>query len=233
MPLFVTSRASSTTLACALGYGLSAGARVLLLIVIVFSSFAMNTAVANTILVLGDSLSAAYGMPIEKGWVALLENQLSDEDLEWAVVNASISGATTNNGVAQLPELLKQHKPQVVLLELGGNDGLRTFPYSVTYNNLEKMIAMTLGAKARPILVEIDLPKNYGRSYRKRFRTLFSKLSEKYSVPVISFVVDSDVDKASLLQSDGLHPNERAQPIMLGKAWPVILEVVEEIEYNY
>ena len=193
--------------------------------VLAFTVFAQTQASPKTLLILGDSLSSAHGIPVEQGWVNLLAKKLIATGINWQVVNASISGATTDNGLRQLPKLLEKYHPQVILIELGGNDGLRGIPFAQTRMNLQQMLELSLSFKTKPVLVEIDLPPNYGRPYRQRFRQIYASLAAKYSVPLVSFVLDNFEQKEPLLQDDGLHPNELAQPLLLQAAWPV-LEVV-------
>ncbi|MFV8570833.1 arylesterase [Marinobacter sp. SBS5] len=181
----------------------------------------------STLLVVGDSLSAAYGVPSETAWVPLLRDRLEREGLPWQVVNASISGETTDGGLRRLPRLLKQNEPDVVVIELGGNDGLRGFPPNVIEANLAKMIELTLAADATPILVGIQIPPNYGQRYTQMFSDIFPALSDRYSVGLVPFFLEGIYDQEGLMQGDGIHPTEEAQPMLLDNVWPQLVPLVQ------
>ncbi len=174
----------------------------------------------KSILVIGDSLSAAYGLPEASGWVDLLSSRLKQQKLEWIVNNASISGETTSGGAERIEKLLDIHRPQIVIIELGGNDGLRGFPLKVTYSNLEKIIALSQQQNAKVILSGIHLPPNYGKKYDDLFYKNFIRLSEKYDLVLIPFLLQGIGDKAELMQADGIHPKETAQTMLLNNVWP-------------
>ncbi|MBR9869653.1 MAG: arylesterase [Gammaproteobacteria bacterium] len=180
----------------------------------------------STVLVVGDSLSAAYGVPSETAWVPLLRDRLEREGLSWQVVNASISGETTDGGLRRLPRLLEQNEPDVVVIELGGNDGLRGFPPNVIEANLAKMIELTLEADATPILVGIQIPPNYGQRYTQMFSDIFPALSDRYSVGLVPFFLEGIYDQEGLMQGDGIHPTEEAQPLLLDNVWPQLESLV-------
>ena len=164
------------------------------------------------VLVWGDSLSAAYGIPQEKGWVSLLQERYKDE-LE--VVNASISGETTQGGLTRLPEALERHKPTLLLLELGANDGLRGFKTEVMEENLQRMIEMSQAADAKVVLLGIRIPLNYGFTYTQKFEKVYVDLAEKFKLPLLPFLLEPVALDFDLMQADGLHPTADAQPKVL------------------
>ncbi len=174
----------------------------------------------KSILVVGDSLSAAYGLKEGTGWVDLLSNRLSGDDSGWVVNNASISGETTTGGEERITKLLKTHQPEIVILELGANDGLRGFPLQITYNNLQKMIQLSQQSNAKVLLAGIYLPPNYGEKYSVLFYKNFTLLAEKHSLIFIPYLL-KDLTK-ELFQDDGLHPKEAAQGIILDNVWPLL-----------
>ncbi|HCP20537.1 MAG TPA: arylesterase [Marinobacter hydrocarbonoclasticus] len=174
----------------------------------------------NTVLVLGDSLSAAYGVPSETAWVELLRDRIESQDLDWTVVNASISGETTDGGLRRLPGLLEAHDPTIVVIELGGNDGLRGFPPNVIESNLANMIEQVRDTGATPLLVGMQIPPNYGQRYTTMFADIFPTLSDRYNTPLVPFFLDGIYDQDGLMQGDGIHPTEEAQPRLLNNIWP-------------
>jgi acyl-CoA thioesterase I len=175
---------------------------------------------SKTVLVLGDSLSAEYGIARGAGWVTLLEKRLREEKIDVAIVNASISGETTSGGKARLPALLDQHRPSVVVIELGGNDGLRGLPLASAEANLRAMIAEAQKAKAKVLLVGMRIPPNYGRDYTEKFVALYSKLSRDAKIPLVPFLLEGVASEPQMLQSDRIHPVAEAQSIMLNNIWP-------------
>ncbi|GAB1263518.1 multifunctional acyl-CoA thioesterase I/protease I/lysophospholipase L1 [Aurantivibrio infirmus] len=176
---------------------------------------------AKTILIIGDSISAGYGIEIKDGWVALLDEKLNQQG-EFTVVNASVSGDTTGMGLARTESLLSQHKPDIVLIELGGNDGLRGFPIKVIKNNLEKITRLSLAAEAKVLLVGIQIPPNYGSRYTEEFFNTFQLISESLSVPLVPFILDDVAIKPELMQSDGIHPKAEAQSMLVDNIWPYL-----------
>jgi acyl-CoA thioesterase-1 len=174
----------------------------------------------NTVLVLGDSLSAAYGVPSETAWVELLRDRIENQDLNWTVVNASISGETTDGGLRRLPGLLETHDPNIVIIELGGNDGLRGFPPNVIESNLANMIEQVRDTGATPLLVGMQIPPNYGQRYTTMFADIFPTLSDRYNTVLVPFFLDGIYDQDGLMQGDGIHPTEEAQPRLLENIWP-------------
>ncbi|MFC4931621.1 arylesterase [Massilia sp. GCM10023247] len=180
----------------------------------------------KTVLVVGDSLSAEYGLTRGAGWVALLEQKLKANKIEANIVNASISGETTSGGRARLPALLNQYKPQVVVIELGANDGLRGLPVPAAESNLRQMITMSQDKGAKVMLVGMRMPPNYGRAYTEKFFGMFGKLSKEYKAPLVPFMLEGVADKPSLFQADRLHPNAQAHPIILNNIWPTISNLI-------
>ena len=182
---------------------------------------------ANTLLVLGDSLSAAYGVPEETAWVNLLRQRLADNGHnDWSVVNASISGETADGGARRLPGLLKKHQPQLVILELGGNDGLRGFPPRVIEKSLALMLRNSQSAGAQTLLVGMQIPPNYGNRYTQAFAAIYGDLAQRYSSALVPFFLNDIYNVDSLMQSDGIHPTEPAQSILLDNVWPHLVPVL-------
>ena len=188
-------------------------------------SFAAVGARAETILVVGDSLSAEYGLQRGTGWVALLQRRLAHEHPNDTVVNASISGDTTAGGLARLPALLVQHHPNLVLLELGGNDALRGLPIDTTQENLQAMARLAKANGARVVIIGMQVPPNYGRSYSDRFAAIFSGVSRSEGTALVPFLLKGVADAPqadTLFQADRIHPLAVAHPTMLGNVWPVL-----------
>ncbi len=174
----------------------------------------------KTVLVLGDSLSAEYGLARGAGWVALLEQKLRAEKIDAAVVNASISGETTSGGRSRLPALLRQHKPDIVVIELGANDGLRGLPVPAAEANLRAMVDLSYASKAKVLLVGMRMPANYGRAYTDSFYAMYGALARQFKAPLVPFMLDGVADKPALFQGDRLHPSAAAHPIILANIWP-------------
>lgn len=174
------------------------------------------------ILVLGDSLSAAYGLPREAGWVALLQTRLQAQKFPHRVVNASISGETTAGGRTRLPALLKEHRPQVVILALGANDGLRGLSLQQTQDNLDAMIRSAKASGAGVLLIGMKLPPNYGPAYTERFQALYGTLARRHHLAFVPFLLERIATERALFQADGLHPTAEAQPLMLDTVWPTL-----------
>ncbi len=181
---------------------------------------------ARTILVLGDSVSAGYGIKVEEGWVALLQQRLRQQGYGYRVINASVSGETTTGGLTRLPRALERHKPAIVVLELGGNDGLRGLPLATTRANLVRMIQLSQQAGARVVLVGMKIPPNYGPRYTQGFEQIFSDLAREYRLPLVPFLLDKVALTAGMMQDDGLHPTARGQPVMLDNVWPTLRGVL-------
>ena len=180
---------------------------------------------APTVLVVGDSLSAEYGLKRGSGWVALLAVQLAQREIAASVVNASISGDTTSGGRSRLPQLLAQHRPAVVILELGGNDALRGLPLAMTRDNLAAMAQAAKGAGARVIVVGMQVPPNYGRQYGNEFAGLFAVVAKAQGAALVPFLLAGIADGAqaeAMFQADRIHPKEAAHPLMLANVWRVL-----------
>lgn len=181
---------------------------------------------AQTILVVGDSLSAAYGMSLEQGWVALMAAQLTNHK----VINASISGETTAGALRRLPALLGEHKPSLVILELGGNDGLRGYPINRFRDNLRQLVALSSEAGATVVLLPMEIPPNYGARYTGSFRDSYPLVADQTGAILGPFILDGIATNADLMQADGIHPTAEAQPMMLANVQPVILGTLTELE---
>lgn len=179
------------------------------------------------ILVFGDSLSAAYGIPASQGWAALLQQRLRAQGYPHAVVNASVSGETTAGGLARLPAALGQHRPAIVLLELGANDGLRGLPVKKMRENLERMVRLSRAAGARPVLFEMRIPANYGPAYGDRFTGTFGELSKSLKTPLVPFFIAGIALDPSKFLDDGLHPAAAAQPQLLDAIWPTLQPLLQ------
>jgi acyl-CoA thioesterase-1 len=182
----------------------------------------------KTVLVVGDSLSAEYGIARGAGWVSLLEQKMKTEKIDAKVVNASISGETTSGGKARLPALLGQHKPDLVVIELGANDGLRGLPVPSAEANLRAMIAAAQAQKARVLLVGMRMPPNYGRAYTERFFGMFQTVATSTKSPLVPFMLEGVADKPALFQQDRLHPTAQAHPIILNNIWPTFEKMVKQ-----
>ena len=173
-----------------------------------------------TILVLGDSISAAYGINTNEGWVALLQQRLIQKGLNYRVVNASVSGDTTRTGLNRLADALQQHQPAIVIVALGGNDGLRGLPFSEIEASLTGIIQLSQQHGANVLLAGVRLPPNYGAFYNTRFATLFQQLSDIYRVALVPKLLNQVADHPELMQADGIHPTAAAQPQILENVWP-------------
>ncbi|WP_300176357.1 multifunctional acyl-CoA thioesterase I/protease I/lysophospholipase L1 [uncultured Aliivibrio sp.] len=184
----------------------------LFLVLLSSQLFILKQANSQTLLILGDSLSAGYNMPIDQSWPSLLPLQLEKLGKITEVVNGSISGDTTGNGLDRLPTLLEQHQPNYVLIELGANDGLRGFPPQKINANLEMMFTQIKMANAHPLLMQIQVPPNYGKRYSQAFGSLYPKLSEKHDIPLLPFFLEEVIVKPEWIMKDGLHPKLEAQP---------------------
>ncbi|MBO6563308.1 MAG: arylesterase [Pseudomonadales bacterium] len=176
----------------------------------------------GTILVYGDSISAAYGMNQEQGWVSLLSERLNTEHPGYRVVNASVSGETTGGGLTRLPKSLSLHQPDVLVLELGGNDGLRGYPIDKIRGNLDAMIQQSKEAGTRVLLIGMVLPPNYGRRYITAFEQIFTDLANLHQVPFVPFLLNGVATTRDLVQRDGIHPTVDAQPMILEDVYPVL-----------
>ncbi|ARU88712.1 arylesterase [Pseudomonas sp. M30-35] len=190
----------------------------------------LSSASAGTILVVGDSISAAFGLDTRQGWVNLLQKRIAEQGYDAQVVNASISGDTSSGGAARLPALLKEHRPEWVILELGGNDGLRGQPPSQLQQNLAGMIDQSRAQGAKVLLLGMQLPPNYGQRYTRAFAEVFSELAEQKQVPLVPFFLEGVGGVSDLMQADGLHPALAAQPILLENVWPELKPLLNKPE---
>ena len=203
--------------------------RLLALFTLLCATWAPVQAAERTLLVLGDSLSAEYGLPRGAGWVALLEQRLAREKRAVRVVNASISGDTTFGGRSRLPALLAQHQPAVVVIELGGNDALRGLALDATRANLQWMAQQSKKAGARVLLLGMQMPPNYGADYARRFAGLYTEVARSEKAALVPFFLQGVADSAEptrLFQSDRIHPNAEAQPLMLNNVWPELRKLL-------
>ena len=195
--------------------------RLLALFVLMVASAAAR-AEAPVILVFGDSISAGYGLPLEQGWVELLKTRLKSQGYGDQVVNASVSGETTAGGLARLPRALELHHPSIVILELGGNDGLRGLPTAQMRANLTQMAALSSAAGAKVLLLGMRMPPNYGPEYTEQFAMVFSDLAAEKKIPLVPFLLTNIALSPALLQGDDIHPNALGQPILLDNVWPTL-----------
>ena len=182
---------------------------------------------SKTVLVLGDSLSAEYGLARGKGWVSLLENQLLSAKIDVKVINTSISGETTSGGKTRLSALLQQHKPTILIIELGGNDGLRGLALKTTEANLRDMIKLASVSKAQVLLLGMQIPPNYGTAYSKQFAEIYTAVGKEKNVKLVRFFLAGLEDTEKFFQADHIHPNELAQSILLANIWPSLQFLVK------
>jgi len=199
----------------------------ILLLVLFTSPFSLTFALAAgsprpVILVVGDSLSAAYQINPDQGWVNLLQQRLDQQGMDYQVINASISGDTTLGGLSRLPAALKRHTPEIVIIELGANDGLRGLPIIDMQENLAQMIRLSEAASARVLLLGMQLPPNYGPTYTRSFYECFQTLARTYHVGLVPFFLSGVAEQRSLMQDDNLHPTAQAQPLLLDNVWPLL-----------
>ena len=182
----------------------------------------------KAVLVLGDSISAAYGMSLREGWVALLGERLAEEYPGYRVVNASISGETSAGAAARLPALLEKHQPAIVIIELGGNDGLRGYPIKRLRANLRQMVEQSQAIGASTLLLGMEIPPNYGARYTRGFRESFSSVAQETDSGLLPFMLDGVATEPSLMQDDGIHPTIEAQPMLLANVWPALEPLLVE-----
>ena len=181
---------------------------------------------AQTVMVFGDSLSAGYGVDVDQSWAHLLQTRLASQGYEHRVVNASITGETTEGGATRIASALEKFSPELVILELGGNDGLRGFPTSRMKENLSTIIETSQASGAAVVLLGIRIPTNYGQRYTQAFENVYRELADEYGIPWIEFFMDGIALNAELMQEDGIHPNTEAQPILLDNAWPIVSQAL-------
>lgn len=179
-------------------------------------------AVAGTLLVLGDSISAAFGLDTRQGWVSLLEQRLAAEGFDYQVVNASVSGDTSAGGLARLPTLLAEHRPDLLIVELGGNDGLRGQPPAQLQQNLAAMVQQAHKAGTRVLILGMKLPPNYGLRYTTAFADVFPQVAKEQDVALVPFLLEGAAGLPLMTQADGIHPTAAAQPRLLDNVWPVL-----------
>jgi acyl-CoA thioesterase-1 len=197
-----------------------------LLIGLLLQPMTTGAAVQPVILILGDSLSASYGIHLDQGWVARLQDRLVREGYPHQVVNASISGETTRGALARLDTLLDTHKPEIVIVELGGNDGLRGLSLSEMERNFSQIIEKSQQSGARVLLISMRLPPNYGSMYTEQFQKLFANFGDKYKVAIAPFILDGIATRPELMQPDGIHPRPEAQVFMLDNVWPALVPLL-------
>jgi acyl-CoA thioesterase-1 len=197
----------------------------LFLLVVTAPALAANT---PTVLVFGDSLSAGYGIDVDQSWVALLQSRLSAQGYEHRVINASISGETTEGGKTRIGAALERFEPALIILELGGNDGLRGFPPEIMKENLQVIIETAKRSDAAVVMLGIRIPTNYGPRYTEAFEGVYRELAAELSIPWIEFFMENIALNEALMQDDGIHPNAEAQSILLDNAWPVIRQALSE-----
>jgi len=196
--------------------------RLFVLLVMIVASASAN-AETPVILVFGDSISAGYGLAhVEQGWVALLQTRLKSQGYGYQVINASVSGETSAGGLARLPRALELHQPKVVILELGGNDGLRALPIAQLRTNLGQMIDLSVAAGARVLLLGMRMPPNYGPEFTGQFREVYGDLSRDKKLPLVPFLLKDIALSPNFIQADGIHPNAAGQPKLLENVWPAL-----------
>ncbi len=179
------------------------------------------------ILILGDSLSAGFGMDASQSWVHLLRVRLQDEGYDYSILNSSISGDTTQGGLARLPRLLNRYQPKIVIIELGGNDGLRGINSGISRENMIRMIQASQQQNAKVLLTGIKLPPNYGADYIQQFESMYTDLASEYATLLVPFFMDGVVFNPELMQADGIHPSEKGQPFLLDNVWQVLKPALE------
>lgn len=194
------------------------------LIFITTPAYAAN----NSILIYGDSLSAAYGIPQQLGWVSLLQQRLDDQHYPYKVINASVSGETSIGGLSRLSATLNDHQPSIVILELGANDGLRGLPLTAMQANLGQIIEQSKKSGAKVLLIGMKIPPNYGAKYSQSFTQKYYQLSQEYKVPRVPFMLKGMENRPELIQDDGLHPNVQGQPIILENIWPQLKRILKK-----
>jgi acyl-CoA thioesterase-1 len=203
--------------------------RKLLTLLLILGAVSADGAESPTVLVLGDSLSAGYGIDVDRSWTALLQSRLQKEGYEHRVVNASISGETTEGGASRIASALTEFAPEVVVVALGGNDGLRGFPPQRIKANLERIVDAAGDEGAAVVLLGIRIPANYGPRYTRAFENVYRELALERDLPWIEFFMEGVALDENLMQDDGIHPNERAQPVLLDNAWPVIQQALNAV----
>ena len=198
------------------------------IILILFLSFSYSiTADTKKLLILGDSISAGYGLKESENWVQLLENSLKLSGIELKIINSSISGDTTIGGLSRIESDLRKHNPNYVLIELGGNDALRGYPIDIIKTNLLKIIDASIAAEANPIIMQIRIPPNYGKNYVAAFESIYSEIALEKNIPKMSFILEKVALDKSLMQQDGIHPNSKAQPLIAKQVEIEIRKIIQ------
>lgn len=200
---------------------------VLRLSLVLWPLVAFPSHASSTILVFGDSLSAAYGLQTEQGWPALLAQRLNTERLPYLVVNASVSGETTAGGLSRLNQALQQHKPKVMILALGANDGLRGLPVNAMQKNIRNMLTLAKQHQVTVLLVGMKIPPNYGPQYTQAFHQSFPALAQQFNLHLVPFLLENVAGNPALNQEDGIHPTAQAQPIVLENVWPQLKKTLK------
>mgnify|MGYP001822101923 CR=1 FL=1 len=199
----------------------------LLLVLCVVLPHCLQASEESTIIILGDSLSAAYGMEVTESWPNLLQQRLNENGHAYRVFNSSIAGDTTQGGLTRLPRLLEKQRPAIVIIELGGNDGLRGLPLQVTRDNLAAMISQSQAAGAEVILAEMRIPPNYGRTYTEKFNALYGELAAQSGARLLPFLLQDIALEPGMMQADGIHPTAAAQPLIQSAVWDVMGSMLE------
>ena len=182
----------------------------------------------STILVLGDSLSGAYGLNADEGWVALLQQQVTKHGYNYKVINASVSGDTTRTGLSRIKPALETHQPDILIIALGGNDGLRGLPFTEIESSLTSIIELGQAQGTELLLVGVRLPPNYGQAYTDRFAALYQRLADEYRIPLVAKMLDQVADKPELMQQDGMHPTAEAQPQVMLNVWTALKPILDQ-----
>ena len=180
----------------------------------------------ENILVLGDSLSGAFGLDTDEGWVALLQQKLTTQNYEYRVINASVSGDTTRTGLSRIQSALKMHTPSIVIIALGGNDGLRGLPFSEIENSLADIIQRCKAQGAKVLLVGVRLPPNYGAAYNQKFAEIYQRLSDSYQISLVAKMLRNIAENRELMQADGIHPKAEAQPQVMENIWTGLMPLL-------
>ena len=198
------------------------------IILILFLTFSYSiTAESKKLLILGDSISAGYGLKESENWVELFNNSFDAERMNIKMINSSVSGDTTIGGLSRIGNVLKEHKPEYVLIELGGNDALRGYPLNQIKTNLLKIVDASLESKAKPLIMQIKIPPNYGKKYVEAFENIYLEISNEKDIPLLTFLLEKVALDQSLMQPDGIHPNEKAQPIIVEQIKLELLEIIK------
>lgn len=187
-----------------------------------------ETKTPATILVLGDSLSGAYGLNADEGWVALLQQQVTKHGYNYKVINTSVSGDTTRTGLSRIEPALKTHRPDIVIIALGGNDGLRGLPFSEIESSLARIIELSKRQGVQLLLVGVRLPPNYGQVYNEKFAALYRRLADVYDIPLVPMILEKVAENRALMQQDGIHPKAEAQPRVMQNVWAGLKPVLDQ-----